>query len=58
MSKWHTDTQRIFRERVKIQTSDLQYCEIGEDYIRFKDPETNKLFEIKVIEKKQKLKAI
>jgi hypothetical protein len=52
MSKFDSDTQRIFRERVKVQTSDLKYVEFGDDYVRLKDPVTGKVFEIKVKEKK------
>jgi hypothetical protein len=52
MSKFDTDTQRIFRERVKVQTVDLKFVELGDDFVRFRDPQTGKLFEVKIKEKK------
>jgi hypothetical protein len=54
MSKFDTPTEKIFRERVTVKTFDLKYVEKGEDYIRFRCPDTGKLFEVKVIEKKSK----
>jgi hypothetical protein len=55
MSKFDTPTERVFRERVTVHTSDLKYVEKGNDFVRFKDEE-GRLFEIKVTEKKHKEK--
>jgi len=52
MSRFDTNTERIFRERITVKTFDLKYVEKGEDYIRFRDPATGKLFEVSVKEKK------
>jgi hypothetical protein len=54
MNKFDTDTERVFRERVVVKTFDLKYVEKGEDYIRFRDPASGKLYEVSVKEKKTK----
>jgi hypothetical protein len=56
-------TEKIFRERVRINTEGILYKEYGKDFVRFRCPETGKLFEVKVTEKfskeiKQKLKGL
>lgn len=55
MSKFDSITEKIFRERVKVDTSDLKYVEMGSDFVRFRD-ENGKLFEVSVKEKKSKNK--
>lgn len=52
MNQFETNEQRLFRERVQVLVSDLKYVERGEAYIRFRDPETGKLYEVKIKEKK------
>jgi hypothetical protein len=58
MSKFDTPAEKIFRDRVTVKTFDLKYVEKGEDYIRFRCPDTGKLFEVKVTEKKDNSKGI
>jgi hypothetical protein len=55
---FETTTERIFKDRVTVFTKDLQYCEYGIDFIRFRCPDTGKLFEIKCKEIKQKIKEL
>jgi hypothetical protein len=57
------DCEKIFKERVRINTEGILYKEYGKDYVRFRCPETGKLFEVRVKEKfskeiKQKLKEL
>lgn len=52
MNPFETNEQRLFRERVQVLVSDLKYVERGETYTRFRDPETGKLYEVKIKEKK------
>jgi hypothetical protein len=46
---FETITEKIFKERVSIDTSGMKYVEYGMDYVRFKIGD--KLFEVKVKEK-------
>jgi hypothetical protein len=55
---FETSTEKVFKERVKVITHDLKYCEHGMDFIRFRCPDTGSLFEIKVKEIKQKIKEL
>jgi hypothetical protein len=52
MSKFDTDLQRIFLQRVKVETWDLKYAERGDHFVRFRDDKTGKLYEVKIKEKK------
>lgn len=47
---FETELEKIFKERVKVDTFDLKYKEFGLDYVRFKVGE--KLYELKLKEKK------
>jgi hypothetical protein len=49
---FETLTEKIFQDRVKVDTSGMQYVEYGQDFVRFRIGE--KLFEVKVIIKKKK----
>lgn len=51
-------TEKVFKERVQVKTSDLQYVEFGNDFIRFRIE--GRLFEVSVKERisKQKLKEL
>ncbi len=56
---FETLTEKIFKDRVKIDTSGMNYVEYGIDFVRFKVGD--KLFEVKVkekINKKTKLKGL
>jgi hypothetical protein len=47
---FETLTEKVFKDRVKVDTSGMKYVEYGIDYVRFKIGD--KLFEVKVKEKK------
>jgi hypothetical protein len=54
-------TEKVFRERVTVQLSDVKYKEYGMDFIRWRCPDTGKLFEVRVkliADKKQKIKEL
>jgi hypothetical protein len=47
---FETLTEKIFKDRVKVDTSDLKYVEKGQDFVRFKIGD--KLIEVRVKLKK------
>jgi hypothetical protein len=49
---FETITEKIFKDRVKVDISGLTYVEKGIDFIRFRVGE--KLFEVKIKERKKK----
>jgi hypothetical protein len=57
---FETETEKIFRERVTLQLAGVKYKEYGNDFIRFRCPETGKLFEVRVklVADKRKLKSL
>lgn len=53
MSKFSTDEQRVFDKYIHVWLSEeIKYSEKGDVFVRFRDPETGKLFEVSVKEKK------
>lgn len=53
------DVQELFDRRVILVSHDLQYVERGEAFTRFRDPNTGKLYELRlkeIVPKKQRSK--
>jgi hypothetical protein len=46
--------EKIFKDRVHVDTSGMVYVEYGKDFVRFRHSETGRLFEVKVRERKTK----
>jgi hypothetical protein len=53
---FETSTEKVFKERVKVITQDLQYVDYGNDFVRFKLEDGGNVFEVSVKEIKPRKK--